>query len=115
MLTRNKTLILNVNYWYSPKGVDGRFYNIGAIGNLSTTLQYLLFNKDLKISLKLNDILKTEKVRSNSTVNGVCQNGIYYTDNKYISLSLSYKFGNQKLKSIKRLTGNEEERNRTEN
>ena len=115
MLNRNKTLILNVNYWYSPKGVDGRFYNIGAIGNLSTTLQYLLFNKDLKISLKLNDILKTEKVRSNSTVNGVCQNGIYYTDNKYISLSLSYKFGNQKLKSIKRLTGNEEERNRTEN
>lgn len=115
ILNNNKTFLVNVNYWYSPKGVDGRFYHIGAISNLSATLQYLLLNKDLRISLKINDILRTEKVRTNSTVNGVYQNGIYYSDNQYVQLTLSYKLGNQKLKSVKRSTGNEEERTRTGN
>ncbi|MEI3792073.1 MULTISPECIES: outer membrane beta-barrel family protein [unclassified Chryseobacterium] len=115
ILNKNKTLLFNINYWYSPKGVDGKFYNIGSMSNLSTTIQYLLLNKDLKISLKLNDILRTEKVRPNSTVNGVYQNGIYYSDNQYVQLNLSYKFGNQKIKPVKRSTGNEEERNRTGN
>ncbi|WP_157759854.1 TonB-dependent receptor domain-containing protein [Chryseobacterium piperi] len=115
ILNKDKTFLFNVNYWYSPRSVDGKFYNIGAMGNLSASLQYVLMNKNLRISLKVNDILRTEKVRQSSTVNNVYQEGIYYMDNQYVQLSMSYKFGNQKIKSVKRATGNEEEINRTGN
>ena len=115
ILNKDKNWLFNINYWYSPKGIDGKFYSVGAMGNLSMSLQYLLLKKDLKISLKVNDILKTDKIYQNSTVNGVFQEGIYYSDSRYIQISGSYKFGNQKIKSVKRQTGNEEERIRTSN
>ena len=85
------------------------------MSNLSTTLQYLLMGKSLKISLKANDIFRTEEIKVNSTVNNVYQVGVYYHDNQYIQLTISYKFGNQKIKPLQRSTGNEDERTRTGN
>jgi outer membrane receptor protein involved in Fe transport len=115
ILSKNKTKLFNINYWYSPKGIDGKFYNIGSMSNLSATFQYLLLDKNLKISLKANDIFRTEKIKVNSTVNNVYQEGVYYHDNQSLQLTLNYKFGNQKIKAVKRETGNEDERTRTGN
>lgn len=115
MLNKGKTWIFNVNYWYNFAGVDGKFYKTGAMSNLSATIQYLLLDKNLRISLKANDIFRTEKIKVSSIVNNVYQKGIYYNDNQSVQLTISYKFGNQKIKSVKRSTGNEEERNRTGN
>jgi len=115
IINKDRTWVFNINYWYSPKGIDGKFYNIGTMSNLSTTLQYLLMGKSLKISLKANDIFRTEKIKVNSTVNNVYQVGVYYHDNQYIQLTISYKFGNQKIKPLQRSTGNEDERTRTGN
>jgi len=114
-MNKDRTWVFNINYWYSPKGIDGKFYNIEAMSNLSTTLQYLLMGKNLKISLKANDVFRTEKINVNSTVNNVYQNGLYYHDNQSVQLTISYKFGNQKIKSLQRTTGNEDERTRTGN
>lgn len=115
ILNEDKTWLFNVNYWYNFKGVDGKFYNIGAMSNLSLTLQYLLMNKDLRISLRGNDIFRTEKIKVNSTVNGVLQKGVYYHDNQSIQINVSYRFGNKKVKPVKISVGNEEERVRTGN
>jgi hypothetical protein len=115
ILNKNENWLLNINYWYSFKGVDGKFYNIGNMSNLSITLQHLLINKDLRISLRANDIFKTEKFKVNSTVNGIYQKGLYYHDNQSVMLGVSYRFGNKKVKSVKNSAGNEDERIRTGN
>lgn len=114
ILNQNKTMLFNLSYWYSFPGVDGIYYR-NAMNSLSLTIQYLLLNKDLKISLKGNDIFRTEKDNISSTVNGVYQEGKYYYDTQSVQLAVSYKFGNKKIKVEKRATGNEEERTRTGN
>jgi len=115
VLNKDKTWLFNINYWYSFAGVDGKFYKIGSMSNFSATIQYLLLDKNLSISLRSNDMFRTEKIKVSSIVNNVYQKGIYYNDNQSIQLSISYKFGNQKLKSLIRSTGNEDERGRTGN
>lgn len=112
ILNKEKSFLLNFNYWYSFKGIDG-IYNNGPSSSTSITFQYLILNKDLKISLKGNDLFRTEKTIGNSVVNGIYQNFIYYYDAQLIQLSVNYKFGNKKIKVEKRETGNEEERDRT--
>lgn len=115
VFNKDETYLFNINYWYNIAGVDGKFYNIGAMSNFSASIQYLLLNKDLRITLRGNDIFRQEKIRVNSTVNNVYQEGHYYNDNQSVQLTVSYKFGNQKIKALRRSTGNEEERNRTGN
>lgn len=113
-LNANKTVLFNVSYWYSFPGIDGIFHN-REMSSFSLAFQYLLWNKDLKISLRGTDIFKTEKINNSSTVNGVYQEGKYYYDNQSFQLSVSYKFGNKKSDAKQRVTGNEEERKRTGN
>ena len=113
-LNTNKTLLLGVNYWYSFPSVNGVF-ELKSASSLSFSLQYLLFNKDLNISLRGNDILKTSAERNKSRVNGVLQTARYYYDSRSFQLSISYKFGNKDLKAKKHITGNNDERSRTGN
>jgi hypothetical protein len=110
----NRTLLFNVNYWYSFPGNDG-FYKNKAMSSLSVAIQYLLLNKDLTISLKGSDIFRTEVININSRVNNVYNEGRYYRDKQAFQFSISYKFGNKKNKVEQRETGNEEERSRTGN
>jgi hypothetical protein len=111
-LNANKTALFNVSYWYGFPGIDGIFHN-REMSSFSLAFQYLLWNKNLKISLRGTDIFKTEKISSSSTVNGVYQKGKNYYDNQSFQLSVSYKFGNKKSDAKQRITGNEEERSRT--
>jgi hypothetical protein len=111
-LNPSKTLLFNLNYWYSFPSIDG-IENNKAISSLSFTLQYLILKKDLKISLKVNDLFKTEIIKSNSTVNGVYQEARYYLDSRGCQLSVNYKFGNKTVKEQQREMGNDEEKRRT--
>jgi hypothetical protein len=114
ILNKDKSLQFNLNYWYSFQGIDGIYKN-GAMSSTSLTVQYFLLNKDLKISLKGNDLFRTQKVTGSSVVNGIYQNFKYYYDTQYVQLSVSFKFGSKKLTVMKRETGNEEEKSRTGN
>lgn len=111
-LNADKTWLLGVNYWYMAPGVNGVFDTKSA-SSLSLTLQYLLLNKDLNITLKGNDLFRTAKIRRTTTVNDVYQRAEYYFDSRSIQLSVSYKFGNNDIKAKKHQTGNENERSRT--
>ncbi|MDQ6531234.1 TonB-dependent receptor domain-containing protein [Flavobacterium sp. LHD-85] len=111
-LNPSETLLFNMNYWYNFPSVDGIEKN-RAISSLSSTLQYLLLKKDLKLSLKINDLFKTEVIQSNSTVNGIYQEARYYLDCRGVQLSVNYKFGNKTVKEQQRQMGNEEEKRRT--
>ena len=105
---------MGVNYWYSFPGLNG-IYDTKAASSLSLSLQYLLLNKDLNISLRGNDLFKTSAERNESRVNGVFQTARYYYDSRSFQLSVSYKFGNKDIKAKKHRTGNKDEKGRTGN
>ncbi len=113
-LNTDKTVLMGVNYWYSFPGLNG-VYETKEASSLSLSLQYLLLDKNLSISLRANDIFKSSAERNVSRVNGVLQTARYYYDSRSIQLTVSYKFGNKDLKSKKHITGNSDERGRTGN
>ena len=113
-LNVDKTLLMAVNYWYSFPGLNG-IYDTKAASSLSLSLQYLLLNKDLNISLRGNDLFKTSAERNESRVNGVFQTARYYYDSRSFQLSVSYKFGNKDISAKRHETGNEDEKGRTGN
>ncbi|MFC5979481.1 TonB-dependent receptor [Flavobacterium salmonis] len=112
VLNKEKTVLLNFNFQCMPVGTYG-VNRLDLSSSTSLSAQYLLLNKDLKITLKANDIFKTDKMRFNSTVNGIYRDSNYYFDTQYLQLSFNYKLGSNKVNVAKRRTGNEEERVRT--
>ena len=111
-LNDKKTLLLNLSYYYNFREMDGVFIK-QPMHALSMGFQYLMLDKNLKLSLRIYDPFKTEIERSSTTSNNVYQNGYYYHDSRAVFFSVSYKFGNTNIKIQQRETGNEEERNRT--
>lgn len=113
-LNRSKTVLFNFNFGYSFGGTYG-IDKVKPSSSTSVAVQYLLLNKDLRITLKANDIFKTDRYQFNSTLNGVHRNSNYYFDSRIVQLSLNYKFGNKKVSVQKRQTASEDERARTGN
>ncbi len=114
ILTSNKNLMLNINYWYDFPGVDGVF-DLESMQSLSLSLHWHLLDKNLKISLKGNDIFKGQIERATATVNNIFQKERYYNDSRSVQLTVAYKFGNKNLKVKKNTSGSEEEKRRTGN
>ena len=100
-----------MNFWYNFPGVDGIF-DTKPSSSLSMSLQWLLLNKNMNITLRANDIFKSSIDAVESRVNGVFQTGRYYYDSSYFQFSLSYKFGNNDISVKNRGTGNEQEKER---
>ena len=111
-LNKNKTLLAGINFWYEFPGVNGIF-NKESASSLSFSLRYLLFNKNLNLSLRVNDVFKGAAERTTATINGIYQTARYYYDTQYFQVSASYKFGNKKMRVRRHVTGNEGEKNRT--
>lgn len=64
--------------------------------------------KNFNCTLRFNDVFRNMNFNENFIINGITSKGIYYTDTREISLSISYKFG--KIKD-----SNYQERNVDEN
>lgn len=114
MLTSKKTLVLNAMYNYTFPIVDGIYKYLSA-SSFSMAVQYFMLNRNLKITLRGNDIFRNDKFRYKVETNGTFQKGDRYRDEQFIQLALSYKFGNKKVKVGQRDLGNEKERSRTGN
>lgn len=114
VLNKEKTLLFNVYFECMPVGTWG-INRLDLSSSTSVSLQYLLLNKDMRITLRGNNIFKTDQMKFNSTVNGVYRDANYYTDTRLVQLSVNYKFGNKKVNVRKRDTGNMDERARAGN
>ncbi len=112
-LNSKKTLSFNVGYWISLPGVNG-VDKVGTNQSLYAGLKFLMLDKNLQLSIIANDILKTQKPVYTSYSNGIKTMYRNYYDTQFFTLSLSYKFGNQKLKVSKHNFGNQEEKKKTE-
>ena len=113
-LNEERTLLFGLNYWYSFPGNDGIF-ETESTSSLSASFQYLILDKNLRFTLRGNDIFRTQATRQSTTINSVFQEARYYYDSQSLFLSVSYKFGNKNISAKRHRTGNQDERNRTGN
>lgn len=80
--------------------------------NLSVRKSFLKNN--LQLNLLLNDIFNTSYLKGyKSIVNGVTQVYSQNESNRFARLSVTYNFGNKKIKVQERDFGNKEEKKRT--
>ncbi len=110
-LNTDKTWLLGLNYRYSFPGVDGIFRN-KPVSSLSLSLQCLLMDRKLNLTLRGTDIFRSENLQTEATTNGIFQRSDYYSDNQSVQVSVSYKFGNSELKTKRHKTGNSSEKSR---
>ena len=108
----NKSTKLQANAWYSSFHNDGLF-SIGQLFHLSFGLQHD-FKNNLKLSMLFSDVLNTGSLRDyNSTVNGIEQSYSQNASSRNFRVSLSYNFGNKKVKVKNRRFGNDDEQRRS--
>jgi outer membrane receptor protein involved in Fe transport len=110
-MSKTKSLILFANYWQTTNmRQDYRIIKPNA--NLSMGFRYSLLEKKLQLSFTVKDIFRQEMKRGLSII----ENGTNVYDNYYdarnCTISVSYKFGNNKVRGSQKNVTNDEQ-NRT--
>jgi len=110
-INHTKTLFLGLNYGLQ---LPGRYqiFNISTLHILDVSVKVLTLNKKLAFTIVGEDLLNAQKPLISYQSNGIKTNAKSYSDTRGFRISLSYKFGNQKIQSKQSNFGNEEERNR---
>jgi hypothetical protein len=108
---QEKTIAAAVNFWYQFPEIDhigrsDRYYKLDLGFRTST------FNNKLDLSLLVNDIFRHSASAVSTTVNGIPQTLTNFQFNRYLQVSINYRFGKKNDDSVNRSTGNEEERGR---
>ncbi|MGB6152326.1 MAG: outer membrane beta-barrel family protein [Pricia sp.] len=110
-LTETAKLQLDASY-NSPAKSD--LFTIGESYSIDFGVSKSFFDKSFQVSVFAKDIFDTSSLNNlTSTVNGVRQVYGQSRNNRFIRVSVSYNFGNQKVKVQERNFGNDEERRRT--
>jgi len=112
-ITLNEATKLQLDMRYDSFAKSDLF-TIGETWSVDLGLSRSFFNKSLQASVFVKDIFNTSSLNNlASTVNGVRQVYGQNRNNRFIRVSLSYSFGNQKVNVKERGFGNDEERRRT--
>jgi len=104
-----------ISGYFSGPGVWGGVFKYESSWSLNLGLQRKFFNDQLNVKLAANDIFYQSWWNGVSTFAGLESFGEGKNDTRRVTLSASYNFGNQKVKSRKRKTGIEEESKRVGN
>lgn len=106
-----KTFMGAVNFWCQFPEVN-HISTSNTYYKLDLGIKVLALQKQLAIALNANDLLRSSASVMYTTVNNIRQTFTNFQVNRNVTLSLTYKFGNNALKSNTHNTGNEEERSR---
>ncbi len=97
-LTKDKSVQFLMNYWLRLPSSIGNTYSY-FVGNFTTGLKLSLMNKNLLMNVYVSDIFR--QARSHGEIYYV--DSTHYFDNYYdgrnLSVSLTYNFGNRKVKT----------------
>jgi hypothetical protein len=107
-----KGFTAEVSGYFSGPGIWGGVFEYKTSGALNLGLQKKFMNNQLNVKISGNDLFYTSGWRGRSEFNGLVSEGRGNWDSRRATLSLSYNFGNQKVKSRKRKTGLSEEAGR---
>ncbi|PPK88713.1 outer membrane receptor protein involved in Fe transport [Neolewinella xylanilytica] len=93
---------------YIGPGVGGGIFVYDGFGVVNLGLQRRLLADKLTAKLTVSDIFYTSIINGESNFNGLIAQGRVAQDTRRVGLSLSYNFGNQKVKVRSRDTGLDE-------
>lgn len=97
--------------WYSSPSVWGGNIKMGSMYSIDAGVQKSITDRlDLKVSV--SDIFKTNKWTGESYLGGLEMLASGGWDSRRLRVNVKYRFGNDQLKSRKRKTGLESEKNR---
>jgi len=94
--------------WFNGPGIWGGTFVTKAQGALNVGVQKKFVNENLKVRLAASDLFFTSGWRATSDFAGQRFVGGGQWESRRISLSLSYAFGNEKVKVRERRTGLED-------
>jgi hypothetical protein len=101
-----------ISGYFSGPGIWGGVFEYDENWSLNLGLQKKFLNDQLNVKLSANDIFYKSGWVGRSDFNGQRSTGSGNWDSRTVALSMSYAFGNQKVKSRKRKTGLSEEARR---
>lgn len=101
-----------VSGWFSGPGIWGGVFKYETSWSLNIGLQRKFLEDKLNVRLSANDLFYESGWEGVSVFDGLESFGNGRWDSRNVSLSLSYNFGNQQVKSRKRKTGLENEAGR---
>ncbi|MCP2026016.1 outer membrane receptor protein involved in Fe transport [Flavobacterium sp. HSC-32F16] len=108
-----ETTKLQLEYFYSSPFKKG-LYEIGYMSGLNLSVRQSFLKNNLQLTFLVNDIFNTSYLKGyKSIVNGVTQVYSQNESNRFARLSVTYNFGNKKIKVQERDFGNKEEKKRT--
>ncbi|MGB0930938.1 MAG: TonB-dependent receptor domain-containing protein [Chitinophagales bacterium] len=103
-----------ISGYFSGPGIWGGVFEYETSWSLNFGLQKKFFNDKLNARLSFDDVFYETGWDGISVFNGLVSEGGGNWDSRKGSLSLSYNFGNQNVKSRKRKTGIEDEAGRVQ-
>ncbi|MFK7774637.1 MAG: TonB-dependent receptor [Saprospiraceae bacterium] len=101
-----------VSGFYSGPGVWGGVFKYDATWSLNLGLQRKFLNDQLNIRVSADDIFYTSNWSGVSSFNGLVSTGYGNRDSRRVNVNVTYRFGNQRVKSRRRQTGLESEGSR---
>ncbi|TSE06933.1 TonB-dependent receptor domain-containing protein [Aquimarina algiphila] len=109
----SKNTKLQANFWYrSPSKFV--LFDISESYSFDLAIKHSMFKDKLQLSLALNDIFdKANDGKLTSIVNNVETVYAQNYSTRFARISISYSFGNSKIKNKQRNFGNDEERRRS--
>ena len=96
---------LEVSGFLSGPGLWGGTFETQAMGALNFGLQRKFLADQLKVRLAADDVFFTQPWRATSEFDGIFTRGGGNWDSRRVSVSLTYDFGNDKVKVRQRETG----------
>ncbi|PWN58724.1 outer membrane beta-barrel family protein [Chryseobacterium viscerum] len=111
-LNKAKTFLLFVNYWNNLPSRDG-FSSSRNRASLDAGVKMSFAEKALQVNLSVSDIFKQSGYKGEMYFTDNTQTFDNYWDARRMTLSITYTFGNQKVKSNNRAV-NFEEKNRAQ-
>ena len=94
-----------VSGWFSGPGIWGGTFETEAMGSLNVGAQRKFMGDKLRLRVAVDDLLFTNGWRGFSDFGGTTFDGGGNWDSRRASVSLTYNFGNEKVKSRQRRTG----------
>ena len=104
--------VLELTGQYIGPGVGGGTFEYDGFGLVNVGLQRRFLSNQLTAKLTFSDIFYSSIVEGSSNFNGLLAIGRLARDSRRAGLSVSYNFGNQKVKSRRRDTGLDPEASR---
>jgi outer membrane receptor protein involved in Fe transport len=101
-----------ISGYYGGPGVWGGVFRYESSWSLNLGLQRKFLDDKLNVRLSVNDLFYETGWDGQSEFNGLVSVGSGRFDSRRASISISYNFGNQNVKSRKRKTGLEDEAGR---